>query len=51
MLNNVEHIDVEQGSDEWLQARLGVPSASGFKKLITSTGERSLAPLMTIAMS
>ena len=41
MLNNVEHIDVEQGSDEWLQARLGVPSASGFKKLITSTGAKS----------
>lgn len=39
MLNNVEHIEVEQGTDEWLQARLGVPSASSFKKLITSTGK------------
>jgi hypothetical protein len=41
MLSNVEHIQVEQGSDEWLQARLGVPSASSFKKLITSTGTKS----------
>ena len=39
MLNNVEHIEVEQGTDEGLQARLGVPSASSFKKLITNTGK------------
>jgi len=31
----------EQGSDEWLADRLGVPSASMFSKLITSTGKPS----------
>ena len=31
----------EQGTNEWHLARLGVPSASNFKKLITSTGKRS----------
>lgn len=31
----------EQGSDGWLQDRLGVPSASNFAKLITATGKPS----------
>jgi len=31
----------EQGSPEWLQARLGIPTASCFSKLITSTGKKS----------
>lgn len=39
--SNADHIKVDQGSDEWLQARLGVPSASSFKKLVTSTGKIS----------
>lgn len=34
-------IDVEQGTEEWLAARLGVPSASGFSKLITTTGKKA----------
>lgn len=34
-------IDVEQGSDEWLKARLGVPTASNYGKVITSTGKPS----------
>ena len=34
-------IECEQGSPEWLQARLGVPSASSYAKLITSTGRAS----------
>lgn len=28
-------IECEQGSQEWVKARLGVPSASGFSKIIT----------------
>jgi hypothetical protein len=28
-------IDCEQGTDEWFQARLGIPSASMFNKIIT----------------
>ena len=34
-------LDVEQGTEEWLAARLGVPSASGFSKLITTTGKKA----------
>ena len=34
-------IDVEQGTDEWLKARLGAPSASSFGQLITPTGRRA----------
>ena len=34
-------IDVEQGSDEWLEARRGIPTASEFSKLVTSTGKAS----------
>jgi hypothetical protein len=34
-------IECEQGSPEWLQARLGVPSASSYSKLITTTGRAS----------
>tara|TARA_R110000787_G_scaffold35625_1_gene91336 strand:- start:1101 stop:1691 length:591 start_codon:yes stop_codon:yes gene_type:complete len=33
--------DVEQGTDEWLQARLGKPSASKFSKILTATGKKS----------
>lgn len=34
-------LDLEQGTIEWLQARLGCPSGSGFSKLITSSGTPS----------
>ena len=34
-------IDHEQGTQEWLQARLGCPSGSGFSNLITSGGKPS----------
>ena len=34
-------IECEQGSPEWLLARLGVPSASSYAKLITTTGRAS----------
>ena len=30
--------DFEQGSDEWMQARVGSPGASSISKIITSTG-------------
>lgn len=33
--------DLEQGSEAWLQARLGIPTASCFKRLFTSTGKPS----------
>jgi hypothetical protein len=33
--------DVTQGSPEWLEARLGIPTASEFDKIITPTGKPS----------
>lgn len=34
-------LDMEQGTDEWHQARLGIPTASNFDKIVTSTGAKS----------
>jgi len=34
-------LDVEQGSDDWFAARVGVASASNFAKIITPTGKKS----------
>jgi len=31
----------EQGSPEWFDARVGIPTASEFKKIVTSTGAKS----------
>lgn len=36
-------LDCEQGSDEWLAARAGVPSASMFSSIITPSGASSTA--------
>jgi hypothetical protein len=33
--------DLQQGTPEWFAARLGIPTASSFSRLITSTGARS----------
>ena len=41
MENNLKIIDCVQGSEEWLIARLGVPSASNFSKIVTTKGELS----------
>jgi hypothetical protein len=34
-------IDCQQGSQEWLKARLSVPSASNFSKILTTKGTPS----------
>ncbi len=34
-------LDVEQGSEEWLKARCGIPTASNFDKIVTTKGEPS----------
>lgn len=34
-------LNLEQGSDAWIQARLGIPTGSRFSSLITSTGRKS----------
>lgn len=33
--------DIQQGTAEWTAARLGIPTASGFDNIITSTGKAS----------
>lgn len=33
--------DFEQGTPEWFQARLGIPTSSNFDKIITTTGKPS----------
>ena len=35
--------DIEQGTEEWLRLRLGVPTTSNFGKIITPTGKKSKA--------
>ena len=34
-------IDCKQGTKEWHQARLGIPTSSGFDNILTTKGERS----------
>ena len=34
-------LNCEQGSDEWFVARLGIPGASNFGKILTATGKAS----------
>jgi len=34
-------LKMKQGSDEWIQARLGIPTASRFNKIITAGGQLS----------
>jgi len=36
-------LDLEQGSPEWLKARLGVATASNFSKIVTTQGKESTA--------
>ena len=38
---NLRILEAEQGTQEWLDARLGRPSASQFSKLITTSGKPS----------
>lgn len=37
----IVHNDIEQGSEQWFALRAGVPTASEFKKIITSSGDPS----------
>lgn len=34
-------VDHEQGTPEWVAARLGIPTASNFKRILTATGKLS----------
>lgn len=49
MINGLITLDCEQGSEEWLQARCGIPTATGFEKIVTATGKKSSASLKYMA--
>mgnify|MGYP002740709099 CR=1 FL=1 len=38
---NLITLDCEQGSDAWRQARLGIPTASQYKRIMTNSGAAS----------
>ncbi len=40
-MNNLIILDCEQGSEQWHKARLGIPTASQFKRIITTAGKPS----------
>ncbi len=40
MIEGLITLDCEQGSDEWLTARLGIPTGTGIKNIVTSSGNR-----------
>ena len=41
MIDGLITLDCEQGSEEWLAARLGIPTATGFENIVTATGKKS----------
>ncbi|MCB4227896.1 YqaJ viral recombinase family protein [Mannheimia haemolytica] len=36
-------LDCEQGTEEWLNARLGIPTATGIENIVTPSGKKSSA--------
>lgn len=49
MTDGLITLDCEQGSEEWLQARLGIPTATGFENIVTATGKKSSAQIKYMA--
>lgn len=49
MIDGLITLDCEQGSEEWLQARLGIPTATGFENIVTVTGKKSSAQIKYMA--
>lgn len=43
MIDGLVTLDCEQGTEEWLTARLGIPTATGVSSIITPTGKKSSA--------
>lgn len=41
MINGLITLDCEQGSEQWLKSRLGIPTATGFENIVTPTGKKS----------
>lgn len=49
MIDGLITLDCEQGSEEWLKARLGIPTATGFENIVTSTGKKSSGQIKYMA--
>lgn len=41
MIDGLITLDCEQGTEEWLAARLGIPTATGIKNIVTPSGQKS----------
>lgn len=49
MIDGLITLDCEQGSEEWLVARLGIPTATGFENIVTATGKKSASYIKYMA--
>lgn len=41
MIDGLITLDCEQGTEEWLAARLGIPTATGIKNIVNNSGKKS----------
>lgn len=49
MIDGLIILDCEQGSDEWHQARLGIPTATGVSSIVSASGKKSAAYISYLA--
>lgn len=49
MLDGLITLDCEQGTEEWLAARCGIPTATGISNIVTPTGKKSGSYLSYLA--
>lgn len=49
MIDGLLTLDCEQGSEEWLAARLGIPTGTGFKNIVRISGDRSATYIKYLA--
>lgn len=49
MIDGLITLDCEQGSEEWLTARLGIPTATGIENIVTPTGKKSSSQIKYMA--
>ena len=49
MIDGLITLDCEQGSEEWLAARLAIPTATGFENIVTATGKKSASYIKYMA--
>ena len=49
MIDGLITLDCKQGSEEWLKARLGIPTATGFENIVTATGKKSSGQIKYMA--